>query len=94
MHALPRIADMAQGEGLFVESLMAAIASGDEAAKSRIARLPRRRAGEGQEGVNDGARAIAPLPLGGSLEADFDAPADGATLVRLARAARRRIRSA
>ena len=36
MHALPRIADMAQDEGLFVESLMAAIASGDEAAKSRI----------------------------------------------------------
>ena len=36
MHALPRIADMAQGEGLFVESLMAAIASGDEAAKSRV----------------------------------------------------------
>ncbi len=36
MHALPRIADMAQDEGLFVESLMAAIASGDEAAKSRV----------------------------------------------------------
>ena len=36
MHALPRIADMAQGEGLFVESLMAAIASGDEGAKSRV----------------------------------------------------------
>ncbi len=36
MQALPRIADMAQGEGLFVESLMAAIASGDEAAKLRV----------------------------------------------------------
>ena len=36
MHALPRIADMAQDQGLFVESLMAAIASGDEAAKSRV----------------------------------------------------------
>ena len=36
MHALPRIADMAQHEGLFVESLMAAIASGDEAAKIRV----------------------------------------------------------
>ena len=36
MHALPRLADMAQDEGLFVESLMAAIASGDEAAKSRV----------------------------------------------------------
>jgi (methylthio)acryloyl-CoA hydratase len=36
MHALPRIADMAQDQGLFVESLMAAIASGDEAAKMRV----------------------------------------------------------
>jgi enoyl-CoA hydratase/carnithine racemase len=36
MHALPRIADMAQSEGLFVESLMAAIAQGDEAAKGRV----------------------------------------------------------
>jgi enoyl-CoA hydratase/carnithine racemase len=36
MHALPRIADMAQDQGLFVESLMAAIASGDEAAKTRV----------------------------------------------------------
>lgn len=36
MQALPRIADMAQSEGLFVESLMAAIASGDDAAKQRM----------------------------------------------------------
>ena len=36
MHALPRIADMCQDDGMFVESLMAAIASGDEAAKLRI----------------------------------------------------------
>ena len=36
LHALPRIADMSQSDGLFVESLMAAIASGDPAAKSRI----------------------------------------------------------
>ena len=36
LHALPRIAEMAPGEGLFVESLMSAIASGDPAAKSRI----------------------------------------------------------
>ena len=36
MHALPRIADMSQSDGLFVESLMAAIAQGDEAAKERI----------------------------------------------------------
>ena len=36
MHALPRIADMAQDEGLFVESLMAAIASGDPQAQKRL----------------------------------------------------------
>jgi enoyl-CoA hydratase/carnithine racemase len=36
MHALPRIADMSQDEGLFAESLMAAIAQGDDAAKDRM----------------------------------------------------------
>lgn len=36
MQALPRIADMAQPDGLFVESLMAAIAQGDDAAKQRM----------------------------------------------------------
>jgi (methylthio)acryloyl-CoA hydratase len=36
MHALPRIADMSQSDGLFTESLMAAIAQGDDAAKSRM----------------------------------------------------------
>lgn len=36
MHALPRIADLSQSDGLFVEALMAAIAQGDEAAKSRV----------------------------------------------------------
>ena len=36
MHALPRIAEMGQSEGLFTESLMAAIAQGDEAAKTRM----------------------------------------------------------
>lgn len=34
--ALPRIADMSQSDGLFTESLMAAIARGDAAAKSRM----------------------------------------------------------
>ena len=36
MHALPRIADMGRDEGLFTESLMAAIAQGDDAAKTRM----------------------------------------------------------
>jgi enoyl-CoA hydratase/carnithine racemase len=36
MQALPRIADMSQSDGLFVESLMAAIAQGDDAAKERL----------------------------------------------------------
>lgn len=34
--ALPRIGDLSQPDGLFVESLMAAIAQGDEAAKQRV----------------------------------------------------------
>ena len=36
MHALPRIADMSRDDGLFTESLMAAIAQGDDAAKARM----------------------------------------------------------
>ena len=36
LQALPRIADMSQPHGLFVESLMAAIAQGDDAAKERV----------------------------------------------------------
>jgi len=36
LHALPRIADMNRSDGLFTESLMAAIASGDPAAKGRM----------------------------------------------------------
>ena len=36
LHALPRIAEMGPDEGLFTESLMAAIAQGDDAAKNRM----------------------------------------------------------
>ena len=36
MHALPRIAQMSQSDGLFVEALMAAIAQGDPDAKQRM----------------------------------------------------------
>jgi len=36
MQALPRIADLSQADGLFVESLMAAIAQGDDGAKQRM----------------------------------------------------------
>lgn len=36
MHALPRIADLSQADGLFVESLMAAIAQAEPAAKDRM----------------------------------------------------------
>ena len=36
MQALPRITQMSQSDGLFVESLMAAIAQGDDAAKQRV----------------------------------------------------------
>jgi enoyl-CoA hydratase/carnithine racemase len=44
MQALPRIADLSQSDGLFVESLMAAIAQGDEAAKERMRAFLEKRA--------------------------------------------------
>lgn len=44
--ALPRIADMSTSDGLFVESLMSAIAQGDEAAKQRVRDFLAKRAGK------------------------------------------------
>jgi len=44
--ALPRIADLSQPDGLFVESLMAAIAQGDDAAKQRVRAFLEKRAGK------------------------------------------------
>lgn len=44
--ALPRIAQMPQADGLFVESLMSAIAQGDEAAKQRVRAFLDKRAGK------------------------------------------------
>jgi enoyl-CoA hydratase/carnithine racemase len=44
--ALPRIADLSQSDGLFVESLMAAIAQGDDAAKERVRAFLEKRAGK------------------------------------------------
>jgi enoyl-CoA hydratase/carnithine racemase len=49
MQALPRIADLSQSDGLFVESLMAAIAQGDDAAKLRIQAFLEKRAGKVQK---------------------------------------------
>jgi enoyl-CoA hydratase/carnithine racemase len=45
-HALPRIADMSQSDGLFVEALMSSIAQGDEAAKERVRAFLEKRAGK------------------------------------------------
>ncbi len=45
--ALPRIAEMAPAEGVFVESPMSAIAQGDEAAKQRVRDFLEKRAGKG-----------------------------------------------
>lgn len=42
--ALPRIADLPQSDGLFMESLMAAIAQGDDAAKERLQAFLQKRA--------------------------------------------------
>jgi enoyl-CoA hydratase/carnithine racemase len=46
VQALPRIAEMAPAEGLFVESLMSAIAQGDDAAKQRVRDFLEKRAGK------------------------------------------------
>jgi (methylthio)acryloyl-CoA hydratase len=44
--ALPRIADLSQSDGLFVESLMAAIAQSDDAARQRVRAFLEGRAGK------------------------------------------------
>lgn len=46
LQALPRIADLSPSDGLFVESLMAAITQGDDAAKERIRAFLDKRAGK------------------------------------------------
>jgi (methylthio)acryloyl-CoA hydratase len=46
LQALPRIADLSQSDGLFVESLMAAIAQGDDAAKEGMRAFLDKRAGK------------------------------------------------
>jgi len=46
MQALPRIAGLSQSDGLFVESLMAAIAQGDDVAKGRVRAFLEKRAGK------------------------------------------------
>ena len=51
MQALPRIADMSQSDGLFVEALMSAIAQGDEAAKQRVRDFLEKRAGKVGKGT-------------------------------------------
>ncbi len=43
-HALPRIADLSAADGLFMESLIASIAQGDDAAKDRIRAFLEKRA--------------------------------------------------
>ncbi len=47
--ALPRIADLPAADGLFVESLMASIAQGDEAAKERVRAFLDKRAAKVQK---------------------------------------------
>lgn len=44
MHALPRIAEMGQDQGMFMESLVAGIASGEPAAKERLRAFLEKRA--------------------------------------------------
>jgi enoyl-CoA hydratase/carnithine racemase len=44
--ALPRIADLSAADGMFMESLMASIAEGDDAAKERVRAFLEKRAGK------------------------------------------------
>jgi enoyl-CoA hydratase/carnithine racemase len=46
MHALPRIADQSQSEGLFTESLMAAVAESTPDAQERLRAFLEKRAGK------------------------------------------------
>jgi len=46
MHALPRIADQSQSEGLFTESLMAAVAESTPEAQDRLRAFLEGRAGK------------------------------------------------
>jgi len=46
MHALPRIADQSQSDGLFTESLMAAVAESTPDAKERLRAFLDKRAGK------------------------------------------------
>ena len=50
LQALPRIAGMSQDDGLFVESLVAAVAQGDPAAKDRMRDFLAGKAGKVGEG--------------------------------------------
>ena len=82
MHALPRIADMSQSDGLFTESLMAAIAERRRRGQGPHARLPRRQGGESREVMSAAAGPkYRDVSLGGSLSAHFATAADGSTLV-------------
>ncbi|HEY9067734.1 MAG TPA: crotonase/enoyl-CoA hydratase family protein [Burkholderiaceae bacterium] len=58
LHALPRIAEMGQAEGLFAESLMAAIAQGDDGAKARMKAFLEGKAGKVKRA--DGSAATKP----------------------------------
>jgi (methylthio)acryloyl-CoA hydratase len=52
VQALPRIADLSAADGLFMESLMAAIAQGDDAAKQRIRDFLAGKAGKVSKAAN------------------------------------------
>ena len=68
MHALPRIADQSQSEGLFTESLMAAVAESTPEAQYAAARLPRRARRQGGEAGMSGVR-YRDAQVGGCVEA-------------------------
>ena len=63
LQALPRIAGLSRDDGLFVESLVAAVAQGDPAAKARMRDFLAGKAGKVQEGDEHGPDRRASIAL-------------------------------
>ncbi len=89
MHALPRIADQSQSDGLFTESLMAAVAESTPEAQVRLRAFLEGKRGQGGEVVS-AAAAHTEVPRRAGrrlLEATVEQRADGSTRAALDRAA-------
>jgi len=84
MHALPRIAEQAPSEGLFTESLMAAVAANTPDAQQRLRAFLDKRAPKVVKAVGSpyAAHPYRPCTIGGCTEATLEHRADGAIVIR------------